>query len=44
MALLAYLADADRFIDRADKAEKHIQKFSGENMSRQYHRMLRLPA
>jgi len=40
--LVDFLVDSNKFLDRADKAEKHIQKFSGENMSRQYHRMLHL--
>lgn len=40
--LLDYLADSKKFLDRADMAERHIQKFSGADMSRQYYRLLRL--
>lgn len=40
--LLDYLADPRKFLDRADMAERHIQQFSGTDMSRRYYRMLRL--
>lgn len=42
-ALLAYLLDAKKYGDRAKRAEKHIKAFSGEEMSRKYHRLVHLP-
>jgi glycosyltransferase involved in cell wall biosynthesis len=40
--LESYLRDRGSFLSKIDKANKHIQKFSGENMSRQYYRILHL--
>lgn len=40
--LLDYLADSKKFLDRANMAERHIQKFSGADMGRRYYRMLHL--
>lgn len=40
--LLEYIVDQKKFTDMAIKAEKHIQKYSGKKMRREYHRLLHL--